>query len=51
MYYVMENKNDVVVLEDVESQKNWIEQMSFKLIGTRKTAKGAQRLADKRCEL
>lgn len=51
MYYVMENKNDVVILEEVDSQRQWIEAMKFKLVGKRKTSKGAQRLADKRCEL
>ena len=50
MFYVMENKTDVIICEDISSV-NHNEQCGFKLVGTRKTESGAQKLADKRCEI
>lgn len=50
MFFVMESKNDVIIVErenDVELNKG----NGFKLVGFRKTLKGATRLAEKRCEL
>ncbi|MCM3131923.1 hypothetical protein M3629_03960 [Paenibacillus polysaccharolyticus] len=50
MFYVMENKTDVIVCDDYSSVSH-NEQYGFKLVGTRKTESGAHKLANKRCEI
>lgn len=48
MYAVMESFNDVIVVASSEVASH--RAMGFKLAGMRKTIKGAERLAEKRCE-
>lgn len=49
MYFVWESKNDVIVY-DADNDSN-LEKLGFKMVGSRKTLKGAERLAEKRSEL
>ncbi|MEK8215472.1 hypothetical protein [Paenibacillus sp. FSL L8-0463] len=52
MFYVMENKNDVIICEDEAAVKhNESNGSGFKLVGTRRTERGAEALANKCCEL
>ncbi|MFD3261840.1 hypothetical protein ACE3MQ_24890 [Paenibacillus lentus] len=48
-YFVMESKNDVII-SSVEMVEN-NEKIGFTIVGSRKTMRGAERLAEKRCEL
>ncbi|MEK3969419.1 hypothetical protein [Paenibacillus sp. FSL H7-0323] len=51
MYYVIENKTDVIICEDEAAVKhNESNGSGFKLVGSRKTQRGAEALANKRCE-
>lgn len=50
MFYIMENKTDVVVCKDLVSVHN-NEKNGFKLVGSRKTERGAYAFANKRCEI
>lgn len=47
MYYVMENSTDVIVSDTSQVTHN--KRIGFKVVGYRKTIKGAERLAEKRC--
>lgn len=50
MFYIMENKTDVIICDEFEAvQHN--EKNGFKLVGTRKTERGAYAFANKRCEM
>ncbi|MFB6367660.1 hypothetical protein ACFCP7_27230 [Paenibacillus elgii] len=46
MFYVMESKNDVIISAADQRQHN--ESVGFKVVGSRKSLKGAQKLAEKR---
>jgi hypothetical protein len=47
VYTVMESSNDVIIThpEHIESNAS----LGFKVVGSRKTEKGAQALAERRC--
>ncbi|MEK5167178.1 hypothetical protein NYE69_33390 [Paenibacillus sp. FSL R5-0527] len=48
-YFVMESKNDVIISKEWMVENN--EKAGFKIVGSRKTMRGAERLAEKRCKL
>lgn len=49
VYIIMESVNDVIITLPEHIQAN--EALGFKVVGTRKTEKGALALAERRCEL